>query len=261
MTTPAQGTPEAITERIMAAAILDHEGNPTWIFPPARHPDIMRHMLNRGDPLPIVGEQGFMTTAHRFVGRKEARSIAEAAGQLLPTAMEHTSLFSEDVWETPSIMARCAEYLPADLLADLRVAFYTAERTAAATQVAAARATALAEGERRGIERAAEAVEHMPNLLPITPKHVRGMRGSDAAAAIRALGPSTAGAWRPIATAPKDGSHVLLSEVAGIPVVAFWNGRSWDDGDFQSSIDWATHWQPLPAPPVTGIPDAQQEGV
>lgn len=62
--------------------------------------------------------------------------------------------------------------------------------------------------------------------------------------------------WRPISTAPKDGTYVLLSGF-GLPVwQGSWCGMSgrhaingWSR--FNSvDLDWRpTHWQPLPAPP------------
>jgi hypothetical protein len=43
-------------------------------------------------------DQGFVTSAGRFVDRYEARRLAEAAGQLVPNAYTLPQLFSEDVW-------------------------------------------------------------------------------------------------------------------------------------------------------------------
>jgi|DEB19_MinimDraft_3_1074340.scaffolds.fasta_scaffold60239_1 hypothetical protein len=76
---------------------------------------IRQHAAYRGDGYivrehphyaPVVGEQGFVTSAGRFVGREEARQIAEAAEQLIPSedndgvaiVRQHPQLFSEDVW-------------------------------------------------------------------------------------------------------------------------------------------------------------------
>ena len=41
-------------------------------------------------------EQGFITNTNRFVGRQEAKVIAEAAGQI--TATPHKELYSEDLY-------------------------------------------------------------------------------------------------------------------------------------------------------------------
>ena len=81
--------------------------------------------------------------------------------------------------------------------------------------------------------------------------------------------------WQPIETAPKDGSYVLVfipesiqSTAAPKPLIemARWVTESWDhwepdgrDKMFRVSEDcshWsnyepATHWMPLPDPPVT----------
>ena len=65
--------------------------------------------------------------------------------------------------------------------------------------------------------------------------------------------------WQPIETAPKtgrsrflghdSGPYLLLSDGGELPVIGFWNGRFWDDGDFQSTMEGFTHWMPLPDPP------------
>ena len=59
--------------------------------------------------------------------------------------------------------------------------------------------------------------------------------------------------WRPIETAPKDGTPILIArggEVDG----ALWNPETdrWDTiGPSNIGLvpDWPTHWQPLPEPP------------
>lgn len=64
--------------------------------------------------------------------------------------------------------------------------------------------------------------------------------------------------WQPIETAPKDGvrfasreigPEILLVDEAGVRSIGFWNGRSWDDGDYFSDMGVMTHWMPLPKPP------------
>lgn len=71
-------------------------------------------------------------------------------------------------------------------------------------------------------------------------------------------------AWQPIATAPKDGTRVLVHEMGErIPCVAFFNGAGWmaDEthyfGDYGLHDDISmldthsvTHWVPLPDLPV-----------
>jgi hypothetical protein len=83
------------------------------------------------------------------------------------------------------------------------------------------------------------------------------------------------GAWLPIETAPRDGTWVLLAggrcqdESGGQDerrvVSAQWtnhlNGRTgaeyerwqfaWHDGGYDGDYENPTHWQPMPAPPVS----------
>jgi hypothetical protein len=69
--------------------------------------------------------------------------------------------------------------------------------------------------------------------------------------------------WQPIETAPKDGfgkgiftgtkgPMVLVTDGTG-PYIAFWNGRSWDDGDYHDDLGEMTHWMPLPEPPISDL--------
>lgn len=67
-------------------------------------------------------------------------------------------------------------------------------------------------------------------------------------------------AWRPIETAPRDGTEVLVCRTYAHNrpeyAVAAWNGEEWRD---MGDIGWAgmhgdegnqpTHWMPLPPPP------------
>lgn len=53
--------------------------------------------------------------------------------------------------------------------------------------------------------------------------------------------------WQDISTAPKDGSEILIWN--GQRSVAYWNGDSWDDGDYRDHILGITHWSKLPEPP------------
>ena len=59
--------------------------------------------------------------------------------------------------------------------------------------------------------------------------------------------------WQDISTAPKDGSEVLLyrGDWAGRVAVCYWCkvNEEWQTGLFSPFLS-ATHWQPLPAPPV-----------
>ena len=90
--------------RIVAAAI-NQNGLVFHMPAPARHRDVIREMARCGIPIPIVGEQGFVTDEGKFVNRTDAHMIAEAAGQLIPRkdsgvpfVAQHSHLFSEDVW-------------------------------------------------------------------------------------------------------------------------------------------------------------------
>lgn len=81
---------------IVAAAVK--EGTMTCSMPrPARHHNILRQMAEAGMPIPIIGEQGFLTSDGLFVGRHRAKVIAVEASQIIGTR-DHDELFSEDVW-------------------------------------------------------------------------------------------------------------------------------------------------------------------
>lgn len=83
-------------ERIVSAAMI-YNGVVCSLPQPARHGDIIvaisRHVPER--EWPINGEDGFVTSTGRFVGRNEAAELARAAGQTKATG---DILFSEDVW-------------------------------------------------------------------------------------------------------------------------------------------------------------------
>jgi hypothetical protein len=84
---------------IAAAAIKSDYDNVVHSVPvPGRHHDVIRIMVGRGYPTPIRGTQGFILNTGKFVDRKAARKVAEAAGQLLDRASDSDELFSEDVW-------------------------------------------------------------------------------------------------------------------------------------------------------------------
>jgi hypothetical protein len=84
-------------ERIVAAAML-HEGEPWHVPIPGRHVDVVIK-LDAAFPGqgPFAGDQGFMTSAGRFVEREEAGRIALAAGQTKALRWP-PELFSEDLW-------------------------------------------------------------------------------------------------------------------------------------------------------------------
>lgn len=64
------------------------------------------------------------------------------------------------------------------------------------------------------------------------------------------LAAADAAAWRPIATAPKDETCILVPyKHVGCVVVSFW-GAGWRETTNGLMLrDEPTHWQPLPAPP------------
>ncbi|WP_159953150.1 DUF551 domain-containing protein [Rhizobium sp. 18065] len=65
--------------------------------------------------------------------------------------------------------------------------------------------------------------------------------------------------WRPIASAPKDGSDLLLSAASwhGDVVVGCWSFEGWRDRDDTDALE-PTHWMPLPAAPNENEPDASE---
>jgi hypothetical protein len=58
--------------------------------------------------------------------------------------------------------------------------------------------------------------------------------------------------WRPIETAPKDGTLILASWAGSAlhPIISRWlkNGQAWTH-PFNKPVNSPTHWLPLPAPP------------
>ena len=63
--------------------------------------------------------------------------------------------------------------------------------------------------------------------------------------------------WFDIATAPKDGTRVLMfdSEAFKIVTIGLWEGAWIDEDVSHGTHTWQpTHWQPLPTPPVTEKP-------
>lgn len=69
------------------------------------------------------------------------------------------------------------------------------------------------------------------------------------------------GVWQPISTVQKTGGRLMLGLETGpyviliragnnVPIIGFWNGFAFDDGDFNSGMDGFTHWMPLPPAPT-----------
>jgi len=90
-----------VKERVVAAAVR-HEGMTFSMLPPARHGECILLMLACRSDIDRnttgAEEQGFVTSANRFVDRVEAKRIAAEADQLIFRAMNLPELFSEDVW-------------------------------------------------------------------------------------------------------------------------------------------------------------------
>lgn len=87
-------------ERIEAAAIRSLSCFVISLPRPARHHDVIAAM-RAADFTPTdihSAAQGFVTSAGRFVNRREGVLIAQAAGQLLRKSAPADELFSEDVW-------------------------------------------------------------------------------------------------------------------------------------------------------------------
>jgi hypothetical protein len=101
---------------------------------------------------------------------------------------------------------------------------------------------------------------------PVTMMHDRGRR--DAMLALLRASAAKEDVWRPIETAPKDGTRVILGWPGGGVRYGFYLDNS------RTSPPWAgwrgpsmelpfpspppTHWQPLPAPPSAAPGEAKQ---
>lgn len=55
--------------------------------------------------------------------------------------------------------------------------------------------------------------------------------------------------WRPIETAPKDGTEILVWLSWGDYEITLWENDRWTWEDRLSSQPEPTHWMPLPPPP------------
>ena len=75
-------------ERIEAAAIRYSAGF-FALAPPSRHHDVVEFLTSQGVQQGPDWQEGFLTNTGRFVDRKGAYPIAEAAGQIVPGAIPH----------------------------------------------------------------------------------------------------------------------------------------------------------------------------
>lgn len=78
-------------ERIEKSAVLFNGS----IYTGKRHSDAIRSAAEATGIKPVTGEQGFVTSNGRFVGRDEAAQIAFKSGQIKELKDE---LFSEDIY-------------------------------------------------------------------------------------------------------------------------------------------------------------------
>jgi hypothetical protein len=94
-------------EVIVASAVKAINGDVYAVLKPGRHHHCIALMYEKqASELHILGnteDQGFMTNANRYIGRKEARALAVANGQAL--YIHHPELiWSENLWNTPADM-------------------------------------------------------------------------------------------------------------------------------------------------------------
>lgn len=84
---------------ITHAAVLGPDGEPVFLAPPARHHDIINHMVDvLCHPIPIIGRQGFMDDRRGFVGRLQAADIARFESHQITDLKWPPNLYSEDLW-------------------------------------------------------------------------------------------------------------------------------------------------------------------
>jgi hypothetical protein len=90
-------------ERIFGPAILVEGAQiPVVLPPPMRHHHVLQHMKALGFTREQIfsADQGFATDRQRFLNRKEAWHVAEAAGQIVrrDLVVPNGLLFSEHMW-------------------------------------------------------------------------------------------------------------------------------------------------------------------
>jgi hypothetical protein len=87
-----------MSERIVAAAIVQPDGIVYVVPRPGRHHHVLHHMNGRGNTHDTYRSQGFITSDGEFVDRDAAMRIAATSGQLIRPVQGRTFLMSEDVW-------------------------------------------------------------------------------------------------------------------------------------------------------------------
>lgn len=83
------------SERIVAAAVLTDDG----VIYAAPHHFQVHRLMARCAGISTAGEQGFMTSSGKFIGRIMGRKLAESKGQVRhPLSPPRTELYSEELW-------------------------------------------------------------------------------------------------------------------------------------------------------------------
>jgi hypothetical protein len=110
----------------------------------------------------------------------------------------------------------------------------------------------------RGAESARRGSWHCTTCDKNFPAHPAVVRAFLAGAAWHPADDGEAAGWRPIETAPKDGTHILMwrpSKAGAVVKEAWWQtdspfGPGWGGHGWMYST-WLqpTHWMPLPPPP------------
>ena len=77
---------------------IRHKGDVYDVPRPGRHHNVIAEMNKLGFGASDMNDQGFVTSHYRFVDRREAMKIAEAAGQIREKTGPADMLFSEDMW-------------------------------------------------------------------------------------------------------------------------------------------------------------------
>ena len=85
-----------MSERIISVAISAF-GIIASLPAPARHGDVLRKLFDFNDTVLGPDEQGFLTSAGRYVNRRDAAAIALEAGQT-DKLISAPNLYSEDLW-------------------------------------------------------------------------------------------------------------------------------------------------------------------
>lgn len=86
------------TETITGVAILCTDGGMIALPRPSRHHHLFALAAFMNEHAVPRGEQGFTTSAGRFVSREDGLAIAQAAGQPIKKHGNPEQLYSEDLW-------------------------------------------------------------------------------------------------------------------------------------------------------------------